>query len=89
MRRLVWFGLGAVAGGWVVLRGREQARKIAAQATPASIGRNLGRSLGERKVEVSENLADFFAGIADGARTREDELRTRLLMPADHPSTRP
>ena len=89
MRRLVWFGLGAVTGGWVVLRGREKARRIAKTATPAGIGRAIGRNLGERKVEVSENFAEFFSSVADGARQREDELRTRLLLPADHPSTRP
>jgi hypothetical protein len=89
VRRLVWFGLGAVTGGWVVLRGREKARELAEQATPAGIGRALGRNLGERKVEVSQNFADFFSSMADSAKQREDELRTRLLLPADHPSTRP
>lgn len=89
MRRLVWFGMGAVTGGWIVLRGREKARQIAEHATPAGIGRALGRNLGQRKVEVSESFADFFGSVADGARQREDELRSRLLMPADHPSTRP
>lgn len=89
MSRLVWFGLGAVTGGWIVLRGRDKARELAEQATPGNIGRSLGRSLGQRKLEVSENFADFFSSVADGAREREDELRTRLLMPADHPSTRP
>lgn len=89
MRRVVWFGMGAVTGGWLALRGREKARQIAEQATPAGLGRALGRSLGQRKLEVSETFAEFFSSVADGARQREDELRTRLLMPADHPSTRP
>lgn len=89
MRRLVWFGVGAVTGGWLALRGREKARRIAAHATPTEIGRAMGRSLGQRKVVVSEGFADFFSSVADGAKQREDELRTRLLMPADHPSTRP
>lgn len=89
MSRLVWFGLGAVTGGWVVLRGRDKARQLAEQATPASIGRTLGRSIGQRKVEVSDNVAEFWSALADGARTREDELRTSQLLPADHPSTRP
>lgn len=89
MSRLVWFGLGAVTGGWIMLRGRDKARELAALATPANLGRQVGRGLGQRKVEVSENLADFFASMADGARTREHELRITMLMPADHPSTRP
>ncbi|WP_432557787.1 hypothetical protein [Granulicoccus sp. GXG6511] len=89
MKAAVWFGLGAVTGGYVVLKGRQKARALADQTSPAQIGRTLGRAIGQRKVRVSEDLADFLHNVADGARQREDELRTQLLMPADHPSTRP
>ncbi|HHV22780.1 MAG TPA: hypothetical protein GXZ30_14805 [Propionibacterium sp.] len=89
MRAAVWFGLGIVTGGYVALKGKEKAREIAHQASPAQMGRTLGRAIGQRKVKVSEDVANFLHNVADGARQREDELRTQLLMPADHPSTRP
>lgn len=89
MRRLVWFGLGAVTGGYVALRGRDKARELAEATSAGSLGRTLGRALGQRKVVMSENLADFVSNMVDGARQREDELKTQRLMPADHPSTRP
>lgn len=89
MRGIVWFGLGAAAGGYVALRGRDKARAIAAQASPAQLGRNLGRAIGQRKVVMTENVADFLDNVAEGARQREDELKTQMLMPPDHPSTRP
>lgn len=89
MRAAVWFGVGVVTGGYLALRGRDKARELAHQASPAQMGRTLGRAIGQRKVAVSENVADFLHSVADGARQREDELRTQLLMPPDHPSTRP
>lgn len=89
MRRLVWFGLGAVAGGYVALRGRDKARELSEAATAGNLGRAVGRALGQRKVAVTDSMGEFLANMVDGARQREDEIRTRRLMPADHPSTRP
>ncbi|MDO5681562.1 MAG: hypothetical protein Q4G46_01865 [Propionibacteriaceae bacterium] len=89
MKAAVWFGLGVVTGGYVAFKGKEKARAIADQASPAQLGRTLGRAIGERKVKVSEDVANFLHSVTDGARQREDELRTQMLMPADHPSTRP
>ncbi|MDO5498521.1 MAG: hypothetical protein Q4F67_02450 [Propionibacteriaceae bacterium] len=89
MKTAVVFGLGLVTGGYLALKGREKAREIAEQTSPAQLGRTLGRAIGQRKVQVSEDVANFWHNVADGARQREDELRTQMLMPADHPSTRP
>lgn len=89
MRVAMVFGLGFVTGGYLALKGRNKAREIADQATPAQLGRTLGRAIGQRKVQVSEDVANFVSNVVDGARQREDELRTRMIMPPDHPSTRP
>lgn len=85
----VWFGLGIAAGGYLALKGKEKARELADQTSANGVGRTLGRAIGQRKVQVSEDVANFWHGITEGARQREDEVRTQLLMPADHPSTRP
>mgnify|MGYP006889693848 CR=1 FL=1 len=89
MKAAVLFGLGVVTGGYLALKGRDKARQIADQTSPTQLGRTLGRALGQRKVQVSENFANFVDNVAFGVRQREDELRTQMLMPPDHPSTRP
>lgn len=89
MRRLVWFGLGAVAGGYVAIRGRDKAREIAEASSAGNLGRTVGRALGERKIAMTDSMGEFLSNMVDGARQREDEIKTRRLMPADHPSTRP
>lgn len=89
MRGTVLFGLGVVTGGYLAFKGTAKARAIADQASPAQLGRTLGRAIGQRKVKVSEDVANFLHNVADGARQREDELRTQMLLPPDHPSTRP
>lgn len=89
MRGAVLFGLGVMTGGYLAFKGKAKARVIAEQVSPAQLGRTLGRAIGERKVKVSEDMADFLHGVTDGARQREDELRTQMIMPPDHPSTRP
>lgn len=89
MRGAVLFGLGVMTGGYLAFKGKVTARAIADQARPAQLGRTVGRAIGQRKVKVTEDVANFLHNVADGARQREDELRTQMLMPADHPSTRP
>lgn len=89
MRAAVLFGLGVVTGGYLALKGRDKARGIVEQASPAQLGRTLGRAIGQGKVKMGEEVADFFQNVVEASRQREDELRTQLIMPPDHPSTRP
>lgn len=76
MRSMFFFALGVGATVFVVVKGRELARK----ATPAHVQESLASKAGEALDQVSQ----FFATVKESMDEREAELRTELGIVDTH-----
>ena len=73
VRRVFWFGVGAGAAVFVVVKVRTYAR----QATPQAVGHKVADSA----AGITDSVRDFTARVRAAMAEREAELRDALTLP--------